>query len=237
VVSDALSAVCPICGYNQGEERILVAHLVGVHGGIPRVQGEAMFVCNNHPGIAPMNHLEFLKHAQEVTSTAMYGRAPPPKCQPVSVSQGQVVSMPLKEWQSIALGKAHSTEKNLKLRWGFSIASSGAVLLIINGARFIPLADLELSVYGWVQMLAGFAILAGSAVFYSNQSRYMQGSATILVAASMSWVAVILIAIRVVSGTAYVSGVLTIFLVLAPLLSTIGSVWNLISGETKSIKR
>src|SRR6266540_472602 len=88
-----------------------------------------------------------------------------------------------------------------------------------------------------VQMLAGFAILAGSAVFYSNQSRYMQGSATILVAASMSWVAVILIAIRVVSGTAYVSGVLTIFLVLAPLLSTIGSVWNLISGETKSIKR
>jgi len=136
-----LSAVCPICGYNQGEERILVAHLVGVHGGIPRVQGEAMFVCNNHPGIAPMSHLEFLKHAQEVTSTAMYGRAPPPKCQPVSVSQGQVVSMPLKEWQSIALGKAHSTEKNLKLRWGFSIASSGAVLLIINGARFIPLAD------------------------------------------------------------------------------------------------
>jgi hypothetical protein len=139
--------------------------------------------------------------------------------------------MPLKEWQSIALGKAHSTEQHLKLRWGFSIASSGAVLMIINGARFILLSDLELSVYGWLQMLAGFAILASSAVFYSNQSRYMQASAAVLVAASISWVVVLLIATRVLSGTAYVSGVLIIFLLLAPLLSTIGATWNLLSKK------
>jgi len=162
-------------------------HLVGVHGGIPHVQGEKVFVCINHSGVAPMNHLEFLKHAQEVASTAMYGRAPPPKCQPAPISQGQVVSMPLKEWQSIASGKTHSGEKCLKLRWGFSIASSGAVLMIINGARFIPLSDFELSVCGWVQMLAGFAILGGAALFYSNQSRYIQGSAVVLVAASAAW--------------------------------------------------
>gem|GEM_PF-6383874 len=134
----------------------------------------------------------------------MYGRPPPPKYQPVSVSQGQVVSMPLKEWQSIALGKSRFEEKHLKLRWGFSTASSGAVLMIINGARFIPLADLELSIYSWIQMLAGFAILAGAAVFYSNQSRYVQGSALVLVAATAAWVVLILIATRVLSGTAYV---------------------------------
>ena len=190
-----------------------------------------MFVCNNHPGVAQMNHLEFLKHAQEVTSAAMYGRAPPPKCQPIHVSQGQVISMPLKEWQSIALGKSHSGEKYLKLRWGFSIASSGAVLMIINGARFIPLADLELSTYGWIQMLAGFAILAGVAVFYSNQSRYVQGSAVVLVAATAAWVVLLLIATRVLSGTAYVSGTLITFLLLAPLLSTIGATWNLLSKK------
>jgi len=112
--------------------------------------------------------------------------------------------MPLKEWQSIALGKSRFEEKHLKLRWGFSTASSGAVLMIINGARFIPLADLELSIYSWIQMLAGFAILAGAAVFYSNQSRYVQGSALVLVAATAAWVVLILIATRVLSGTAYV---------------------------------
>jgi len=139
--------------------------------------------------------------------------------------------MPLKEWQSIALGKSHSGEKYLKLRWGFSIASSGAVLMIINGARFIPLADLELSTYGWIQMLAGFAILAGVAVFYSNQSRYVQGSAVVLVAATAAWVVLLLIATRVLSGTAYVSGTLITFLLLAPLLSTIGATWNLLSKK------
>jgi hypothetical protein len=228
LVADTLSVACPICGYNQGEEGILVAHLVRVHGGIPHVQGEEMVVCNDHPGVAPMNRLEFLKHTQEVTSTDAYGR-PLSKCHPTPLSQGQVVSMPLKEWQSIALGKTHPAEKPLKLRWGSSIASSGAVLMILNAASFIPLADLELSLYGWVQMLAGFAILAGSAVFYSNQSRYKQGSAIALVAASISWVAVLLIIARVLSGTAYVRGVLIIFLLLAPLLSTIVAAWNLLS--------
>jgi uncharacterized membrane protein len=136
--------------------------------------------------------------------------------------------MPLKEWQNIALTKTHLAEKHLNLRWGFSIATSGAVLMIINGARFIPLADAELSVYGWVQMLAGFAILAGSAVFYSNQSRYVQGYMTVLIAAAASWVALLLIFTRVLSGTAYVGSVRIVFLLLASLLPTIGAAWNLL---------
>ncbi len=135
------------------------------------------------------------------------------------------------------LGQSSLYRKKSEVEMGILDSVEWRSLVDYQRSEIHTSCGLELSVYGWVQMLAGFAILAGSAVFYSNQSRYMQGSATILVAASMSWVAVILIAIRVVSGTAYVSGVLTIFLVLAPLLSTIGSVWNLISGETKSIKR
>ena len=193
-----------------------------------------MFVYINHSGVAPMNHLEFLKHAQEVASTAMYGRAPPPKCQPAPISQGQVVSMPLKEWQSITSGKTHSGEKCLKLRWGFSIASSGAVLMIINGARFIPLSDFELSVCGWVQMLAGFAILGGAALFYSNQSRYIQGSAVVLVAASAAWAVPERTRVAISKSTAYISGVLATFLLLAPFLSTIGATWNLLSKRPNS---
>jgi hypothetical protein len=83
-------------------------------------------------------------------------------------------------------------------------------------------------------MLAGFAILGGAALFYSNQSRYIQGSAVVLVAASAAWVVLLLIATRVLSGTAYISGVLATFLLLAPFLSTIGATWNLLSKRPNS---
>ncbi len=191
-----------------------------------------MFVCGNHPAVPPMNHLEFLKHSQEISSTQMYGSAPPPKCPPVSVSQGQVISMPLKEWQNIKAVTAQTVEThlklNLKLRWGFSFSSIGALLMIFNGARFVPIGDLQLSILGWTQMLAGFTILAGSAMFYSNRTKYVLASGVILIAAIICWIAVLLTALLVISGTAFVSGRLIILLPLAPLFSTIGAIRNLL---------
>ena len=133
-----MSTVCPICGYNQGEERILVSHLVGVHGGIPHAQGEELFVCQNHPSVQPMNHLEFMKHTQEVSANVRPGQPKPPPCQQVGLLQGQIASIPLKNWQEMATRDSRLREKYVRSR---------AMRLLAFAILFLGLATFNFATY------------------------------------------------------------------------------------------
>ena len=133
-----VSAVCPICGYDQGEERILVSHLVGVHGGIPHTQGEELFVCQYHPTVQPMNHLEFIKHTQEVSASGRPGQPKPIPCQQVGLLQGQTASIPLKNWQEMATRNSGLQRKYLRSR---------AIRLLAFAILFLGLATFNFATY------------------------------------------------------------------------------------------
>jgi hypothetical protein len=133
-----MSAVCPICGYNQGEERILVSHLIGVHGGIPHAEGEELFVCQTHPSAQPMNHLEFIKHTQEVSANVRPGQPKPLSCQPIGVIQGQVASVPLKNWHELATKDSRQIGKYLRSR---------AIRLLVFAILFLGLGIFNFATY------------------------------------------------------------------------------------------
>lgn len=177
-----------------------------------------------------MNHLEYVKHAVELSGDMRLG-VPKPNCQPVSLGQEQTVTMPLKDWQAMAASRAKTVLRPLPLRWGFSMGMSGGILMVIEGARLIPVVDVPIfQILGWAQLLAGFMVLVGS-LFYANPSRVLQGASIVLISSSVGWAALFLVIATVLEGGVYVSGVLMLFLFLAPLFATAGSVRSLYWGR------
>jgi hypothetical protein len=221
-----MSAICPICGYDQGEERILVGHLLTVHQGIPHTSGEDLFTCKFHPAAGPMNHLEFVKHAQSISSYEMGPK--PVKCEEVKALPGQLLVKPVDVAASAALEQFRLEDKPWRLRQGFSIAITGGFFMMLQGYQLSSVVGPVLHLVGWAYLAIGSGIIGGSLIFYASPWRYRLASSVVLVFAGAGWSSLLVLIVRIVSGFATVGFLFMVFVVAGPLLATVGAVANLV---------
>jgi hypothetical protein len=221
-----MGVICPICGYDQGEERVLVGHLLTIHQGIPHTSGEDLFTCKFHAAAGPMNHLEFVKHAQSISS---YEIGPKPvKCEEVKALPGQLLVKPVDVGASAALEQFRLEDKPWRLRQGFSISVTGGFFMMLQGYQLSSVVGPVLHLVGWAYLAIGLGIIGGSLIFYASPWRYRLASSVVLVFAGAGWSSLLVLIIRIVSGFATVGSLFTVFVVAGPLLATVGAVANLI---------
>ena len=220
-----MGAICPICGYDQGEERTLVGHLVTVHQGIPHTQGEDLFTCKFHPAAGPMNHLEFVKHAQ---ASLVYTIGPKPvKCEEVKDVPGQFSVKPVDPLKTSALEQFRLEDKPWRLRQGFSITITGGFFMMLQGFQLSSVVGPVLHLVGWAYLAIGLGIVGGSLIFYASPWRYRLASSVVLVFAGAGWSSLLVLIVRILSGSAIVGSFFMAFVVAGPLLATVGAVANL----------
>ncbi|HZY47230.1 MAG TPA: hypothetical protein VFE96_05465 [Candidatus Bathyarchaeia archaeon] len=223
-----MTAVCPICGYNQGEERILVYHLLTAHKGIPHTQGEEIFLCKVHPDAGPMNHLEFVKHAQEKASNPRLGMLledtllKPPKCSEVSVQSGEVTTVQ----QHLEATKPLNARPP-EIRSRFNVAMAGAGIMIIIGYQLARLRA-PLNLTGQTDIVAGLICLAGSLLYYVQPARLRLAAYAALFSSIVAWAPFLIFLIRIIFGQS-LFGLYVIFLLLGPLLGVVGATMVLVS--------
>jgi hypothetical protein len=231
-------AVCPLCGYNQGEERILVYHLVTAHKGIPHTPGEEMFLCQLHPEAGSMNHLEFVRHAQQESTKAANKTLgivlestllKPPKCAEVNVQPGQVIAVQ-KRLEETRPVDARPPE----IRRRFNVAMTGAVFMILIGYQLIQLRT-PLNLTGAIDLVAGLGGLAGSLLYYVHPFRQRLGASIVLLASGFAWIPFVIFLFRIFVGQS-LFGIYLLFLFLGPLLAMAGAAMVLaVSSPTTNI--
>jgi hypothetical protein len=223
-------AVCPLCGYNQGEERILVSHLLIAHKGIPHTEGEEMSLCRLHPEAGSMNHLEFVKHAQEESTKAANktlgivlesSLLRPPKCAEVGVQPGEVTNVQkhLEETRPI-------DARPPEIRRRFNVAMTGAAFMILIGYQLTHLRA-PLNLTGAMDLGAGLGALAGSLLYYVNPFRQRQGASIVLLASAFAWIPFAIFLFRILVGQSLI-GIYLLYLLLGPLLAMAGAAMVLV---------
>ena len=229
-MAPATDAVCPLCGYNQGEERILVYHLVTAHKGIPHTPGEEMFLCKLHPEAGSMNHLEFVKHAQEESTKAANktigivlesALLRPPKCAEVNVQPGQVtvVQKHLEETRPV-------DARPPEIRRRFNVAMTGAVFMILIGYQLAGLRA-PLNLIGVIDIVAGMGSIAGSLLYYVHPFRQRLGASIVLLSSAFAWIPFVIFLFRILVGQS-LFGTYLLFLLLGPLLAMAGAAMVLV---------
>lgn len=226
-----MTAVCPICGYNQGEERILVYHLITFHKGIPHAPGEETVLCRVHPEVGAMNHLEFVRHAQEESTKAAnktLGIAlesaflKPPKCAEFTVQSGQVVPVQ-KQLEATKPVDVRPPE----IRRRFNVAMTGAAVMIPLGYQLAMLPAL-LSLTGFVDLFAGLVCLGGSLLYYARPFQRRLAAYITLSSSIVAWAPFLVFLYRISVGQS-LFGLYILFLFPGPLLGVVGAILVLAS--------
>ena len=108
-----------------------------------------------------MNHLEFIKHAQEVSASVRPGQPKPIPCQQVGLLQGQAAAIPLKNWQEMATRNSVLQRKYLRSR---------GVRLLAFAILFVGLSAFNFATYTSVTSYQStFSLQPGYAYHFAYQ--------------------------------------------------------------------
>ena len=203
-----------------------MAHLMSVHKGIPHTEGEELSLCRLHPEAGSMNHLEFVKHAQEESSKAS-GRnfgfvletslVKSPQCSEVKVQAKQI---PVVQKQLVEAGPLDL--RPIEIRRRFGLSTSGALVMVLMGYQLARLS-FPPNLTGATDLVAGFVGLAGWILFYAQPTQLRLGASISIAGSTIGWIPLIIFVLRVFAGESLV-GPYLLFLLLGPLLSLIGAV-------------
>ncbi len=173
-----------------------------------------------------MNHLGFVKHAQEESTKAAnktFGIAletallRPPKCAPVNVQSGQVTTV-----QKHLEDTKPVNSRPVEIRRRFSLAMGGAGLMIVMGYQLAQLR-VPLNLTGQAALFAGLGGLAGSLLFYAQPSRQRLGAFIVFLSSVVGWIPFAIFLVRVIIGESLI-GLYLLFLMLGPLLAMAGAI-------------